>query len=85
MNCGPRQTCIPHQVELTTQEAADYLNVSRPYLVGLVERGEIAFRLVGTHRRIRFGDLLAYEQTSQAGRRAAAAQMAAEAKRLRLD
>ena len=76
---------IPHEAELTTQQAADYLNVSRPFLIGLIDRGEIAHRMVGRHRRVRFADLLAYEHTSAEKRKQALARMAAEARRLELD
>lgn len=76
---------IPHEAELTTQQAADYLNVSRPFLVGLIDRGQIAHRMVGSHRRIRFGDLLAFELRSRKEREEALADLASEAKKLGLD
>ena len=76
---------IPHDAELTTQQAADYLNVSRPYITAVIDRDEIAHRMVGRHRRIRFGDLRAYDQKSRAQRKAALAELAAEADRLGLD
>ena len=76
---------IPHEAQLTTQQAADYLNVSRPYLTGLLDRGELEHRMVGRHRRIRFADLLEFERKSREARSAAIAKMAAEAERLGLE
>jgi excisionase family DNA binding protein len=64
-------TLCPELSELTTKQAAEVLGVSRPYLIGLLERNEIAHRKVGRHRRIFSKDVLAYKETMQVGRKQA--------------
>ena len=59
---GHSVTLIPDHKEMTTQEAADFLSVSRPFVVKQLEQGEIPFCRRGKHRRIKFADLLAYQQ-----------------------
>lgn len=59
---GNTVTIVPSNKDFTTQEAANILNVSRPFIIKLLESGEIAFHKIGSHRRIQAKDLMSYKQ-----------------------
>lgn len=79
MSQGLAITIAPHNTQLTTQEAADLLGISRPTLVRLIEAGEIPFELRGRHRRVMLADVVDYQQRLRTRRRATLAEMAHEA------
>jgi excisionase family DNA binding protein len=79
MREGKVITLVPRTQRLTTQEAADFLGVSRPTLVKLLEDGKIPFDQPGRHRRILFTDLLAYTERQREDRRAALDRMTEDA------
>ena len=81
---GNAVSIVPYHAELTTQEAADFLNVSRPFLVRLLETGQMPFRKVGTHRRVAFSELLKYRERTMAETRQAAAELTALSQELGL-
>jgi excisionase family DNA binding protein len=74
---------VPVHAELTTQEAADLLNVSRPHMIKLLESGEISYHNTGKHRRVRFADLMDYKTRRDSASEQAMMLLAEQAQALR--
>ncbi|MFC0128152.1 helix-turn-helix domain-containing protein [Ralstonia solanacearum] len=79
---GCAVSIVPTHTELTTQEAAQMLGVSRPFFVQMVERGDIPFHKIGTHRRVRYRDVVDYKRRLDAQRHQALEELAAQAQAL---
>ena len=82
MAAGNAVTLIPVHAELTTQQAAEILGVSRPFLVAQLEAGKLTFHKVGTHRRLHFLDVMAYKQRTLADRKQTLDELADQAQAL---
>jgi excisionase family DNA binding protein len=81
---GNLVTLIPMEAELSTQQAAELMGVSRPFFIKLLEAGKLPYRKVGEHRRIRYQDLEAFMEAERVARHAALDEMTAEAQQLGL-
>ena len=82
MAAGHAVTLIPVHAELTTQQAADMLGVSRPFVIKQIEAGKLPSRKIGTHRRVRFEDLMEFRRRIDTERSKSLEQLAAEAQKL---
>lgn len=82
MSRGNAISIMPIHAELSTQDAANMLNISRPFLVKLLEGGQIPFHKAGSHRRVLAKDVLEYKQKIDTKRRETLDQLAAESQRL---
>jgi excisionase family DNA binding protein len=81
---GHAVTLVPFEAEITTQQAAELLNVSRPYVVGMIEKGELPVRMVGNQRRLPLKDVLAYKADNRAKRLETLQELVAEDQKLGL-
>jgi excisionase family DNA binding protein len=81
---GKAPVVLPLDAEVSTQQAADILSVSRPYLIRLLDSNEIPFRRVGSHRRIRLLDVLNYRRRNDEERMKVLDELAAQAQELNM-
>ncbi len=81
---GDAVSIIPIRAELTTQQAADFLNVSRPYFVKLLKTGELEYKSVGRHRRVMFKELLEYKAKMEEKQNAALDSLVEQAQKLNM-
>jgi len=77
MGKGHAVSLVPTETEITTQQAADMLNVSRPYLVGMIDKGQLPARMVGNQRRLPLAAVIAYKRDNEAKRHDALTELAA--------
>jgi excisionase family DNA binding protein len=75
---------LPLHAELTTEQAADLLNVSRSFVIGLLEEAKIPFRVVGKHRRVRLDDVIAYKRRDDQERLKVLEELVAQAQELNM-